>query len=60
MDMTRRSRGLRSVQTRLYRDDAGTQQGEEHRELFANAGHSDIQVIVDPGKGWICAMGRKL
>ncbi len=32
---------------------------EEHRELFARAGYSDIQVIEEPGKGWICAMGRK-
>lgn len=32
---------------------------EEHRELFARAGYSDIQVIEEPGKGSICAMGRK-
>jgi SAM-dependent methyltransferase len=31
----------------------------EHRELFVNAGYSDVQVITDSGKGWICCMGRK-
>lgn len=32
---------------------------EEHRELFAEAGYSDVRVIEEAGKGWICAMGRK-
>ncbi|HEX7285347.1 MAG TPA: methyltransferase domain-containing protein [Candidatus Angelobacter sp.] len=32
---------------------------EEHRELFANAGYSQIQIIEQPGKGWICGIGRK-
>jgi ubiquinone/menaquinone biosynthesis C-methylase UbiE len=32
---------------------------DEHRELLAKAGYSDVQVIAEPGKGWICAMGRK-
>lgn len=32
---------------------------EEHRELFANAGYSDVQIIEEPGKGWICGIGRK-
>jgi ubiquinone/menaquinone biosynthesis C-methylase UbiE len=31
----------------------------EHRELFANAGYSDVQIIEETGKGWICAIGRK-
>jgi hypothetical protein len=31
----------------------------QHRELFANAGFSDIQVIEERSKGWICAIGRK-
>ncbi len=31
----------------------------EHRDLFANAGFSDIQVIEESGKGWICVVGRK-
>lgn len=32
---------------------------EEHRELFTNAGYSDVQVVVDSGKGWICGIGKK-
>jgi ubiquinone/menaquinone biosynthesis C-methylase UbiE len=32
---------------------------DEHRELFANTGYSDIQVITEPRKGWICGVGRK-
>jgi ubiquinone/menaquinone biosynthesis C-methylase UbiE len=32
---------------------------DEHREIFANAGYSDIQIIVEPYKGWICGIGRK-
>jgi ubiquinone/menaquinone biosynthesis C-methylase UbiE len=31
---------------------------DEHRELFANTGYSDIQVVAEPRKGWICATGR--
>lgn len=31
----------------------------EHRELLANAGYSDVQVIVDSGRGWICGIGKK-
>jgi ubiquinone/menaquinone biosynthesis C-methylase UbiE len=31
----------------------------EHRELFANAGYSDIQIIEEPRKGWICGIGKK-
>ena len=32
---------------------------DEHRELFANAGFSDVQVVAEPRKGWICGIGRK-
>jgi ubiquinone/menaquinone biosynthesis C-methylase UbiE len=32
---------------------------DEHRELFANAGFSDVQVIEERGKGWICCIGGK-
>jgi len=32
---------------------------EEHRELLADAGYSDIQVITKPSKGWICCIGSK-
>lgn len=31
----------------------------EHRELFANAGYSDVQIIEESGKGWICGIGKK-
>ena len=32
---------------------------DEHRELLAKAGYSDVQVMAEAGKGWICAIGRK-
>jgi ubiquinone/menaquinone biosynthesis C-methylase UbiE len=32
---------------------------EEHRELFTNAGYSNVQVIEERAKGWICSTGRK-
>jgi SAM-dependent methyltransferase len=32
---------------------------EEHRELLADAGFSDVQVIVERTKSWICAKGKK-
>ena len=32
---------------------------EEHRELFEEAGYSDVRVVEERGKGWICAVGRK-
>jgi ubiquinone/menaquinone biosynthesis C-methylase UbiE len=31
----------------------------EHRELFTNAGYSDVKIIEEPHKGWICGMGKK-
>jgi len=31
----------------------------EHRELCKNTGYSDVQVIEQRDKGWICCMGRK-
>jgi SAM-dependent methyltransferase len=33
--------------------------GGRHRELFTDAGYSDVQVIAEPGKGWICRIGSK-
>ena len=30
---------------------------DEHRELFTNAGFSNVQVIEERQKGWICAIG---
>jgi ubiquinone/menaquinone biosynthesis C-methylase UbiE len=32
---------------------------DEHRQLLATAGFSEIQVIEERQKGWICAIGRK-
>ncbi len=32
---------------------------EEHRELFTSAGYSDVEITEEPGKGWICGVGRK-
>jgi SAM-dependent methyltransferase len=32
---------------------------DEHRELFTNAGFSDVQAIEERRKGWICGIGRK-
>ncbi|HWY40977.1 MAG TPA: class I SAM-dependent methyltransferase [Chthoniobacterales bacterium] len=32
---------------------------DEHRELFANAGFSDVQLFEELDKGWICVTGRK-
>jgi len=32
---------------------------DEHRELFTNAGYSNVQVIEERRKGWICGAGRK-
>ena len=32
---------------------------DEHRELFMNAGFSDIQVFAEPDKAWLCAIGAR-
>jgi ubiquinone/menaquinone biosynthesis C-methylase UbiE len=32
---------------------------DEHRELFTNAGYSNVRVIEERDKGWICGVGRK-
>jgi ubiquinone/menaquinone biosynthesis C-methylase UbiE len=31
----------------------------EHSELFSNAGYSDVRIIEECAKGWICGIGRK-
>ena len=31
----------------------------EHRELFTNAGYSEVQVAVEAAKGWICGIGKR-
>jgi ubiquinone/menaquinone biosynthesis C-methylase UbiE len=33
---------------------------EEHRQLLTEAGFSDVRVIEEVHKGWICAIGKKL
>jgi ubiquinone/menaquinone biosynthesis C-methylase UbiE len=33
---------------------------DEHRELFEEAGCLDVRIIEERGKGWICAVGRKI
>jgi SAM-dependent methyltransferase len=32
---------------------------EEHRELFAKAGYTEIQTFEERSKSWFCAVGRK-
>jgi hypothetical protein len=32
---------------------------DEHRQLFADADYSEIQIIEESDKGWICGIGRK-
>ena len=32
---------------------------EEHRELLRNAGFTDVQVVEERAKGWICGIGKK-
>ena len=32
---------------------------DEHRELFTQAGYSDVQIVTESNKGWICGIGTK-
>ena len=32
---------------------------DEHRALLTDSGYSDVQIITEPARGWICAMGKK-
>jgi ubiquinone/menaquinone biosynthesis C-methylase UbiE len=32
---------------------------EEHRDLFSNAGFTEVQISEELDKGWICAIGKK-
>lgn len=32
---------------------------DEHRQLLETAGYSDVKISVDPGKGWITAIGSR-
>jgi hypothetical protein len=31
----------------------------EHQELCTNAGYSDVRVVEERNKGWICVMAKK-
>jgi ubiquinone/menaquinone biosynthesis C-methylase UbiE len=31
----------------------------EHRDLLAQAGYTEVRDIEEPGKGWICVIGKK-
>ncbi len=31
----------------------------EHRDLFSAAGYSEIEVLEERSKGWICVVGRR-
>lgn len=32
---------------------------DEHRDLLTGAGYSDVEIVTEAGKGWICATGKK-
>jgi ubiquinone/menaquinone biosynthesis C-methylase UbiE len=32
---------------------------DEHRRLFADTGYSDVRIVTESGKGWICGIGKK-
>jgi hypothetical protein len=32
---------------------------DEHRQLLTNANHSNVQIIEEPNKGWLCAVATK-
>ena len=32
---------------------------DQPRELFTQAGFSDVEIVTEPHKGWICGVGRK-
>ena len=32
---------------------------DDHRALFQSAGYNEIEMFEEPGKGWLCATGRK-
>ena len=38
---------------------ARTLSAAQQRELFASAGYSDIRIVEERKRGWICAVGRK-
>ncbi len=32
---------------------------DQHRELFAGAGFSEVEIFTEPRRGWFCGVGRK-
>jgi hypothetical protein len=32
---------------------------DDHRTLFREAGYTDIEIVEERSKGWLCATGRK-
>jgi hypothetical protein len=32
---------------------------DEYKQLLASAGYIEVQVLVDPSHGWICAIGKR-
>jgi ubiquinone/menaquinone biosynthesis C-methylase UbiE len=32
---------------------------EEHRDLLVNAGYTEVQIIEDANRGWLCGLGKK-
>jgi len=32
---------------------------DEHRELFTKTGYSDVEILEECDKGWLCCIGRK-
>ena len=32
---------------------------DDQRALFMKAGYTDVEIVTEPSKGWICATGRK-
>jgi ubiquinone/menaquinone biosynthesis C-methylase UbiE len=57
-------KGANTVASRLaekYADRTGLTllSAEEHRSLFANAGYSDVRLVEEKSKGWICGLGMK-
>jgi len=33
---------------------------QEHKEVLERSGYSDVRIIEQPDKGWICALGKKV
>lgn len=32
---------------------------DDHRALFRESGYDNVEVMEEPSKGWLCAIGRK-